>query len=93
LVEKRKVAAALGYDPQTDRAPKVIAAGKGMVAESIIAMARKHDIPLHEDANLAEVLVHLGIDAEIPSELYAIVAEIFVYVAKLDVLAGNERKK
>jgi len=92
LEERRKVAAALGYDPQTDQAPKVVAAGKGDVAEKIIAAAEQHQVPVHQDANLAEVLVQLGINVEIPEELYALIAEIFIYVAKIDELVGEKRE-
>ena len=80
---ERAVAAALGYDPERDAAPRVLAAGKGGIAEKILAVARDHDIPVVEDETLAAALAALDIGAMIPVELYAVVAEILVYVYRL----------
>ncbi len=76
-------AAALEYSPG-QAAPKVVAVGKGYVAENIIARAEEHDIPLHEDPSLAHALNMLSIGDEIPSELYAVVAQILIYVREVD---------
>jgi flagellar biosynthesis protein len=77
--------AALRYTPPTDRAPKVVARGSGPVAEKILALAREHGIPVHEDRELVEVLARLDLDAEIPGEVYQVVAELlaFLYRAHL----------
>lgn len=81
--EGRK-AAALRYKPGTDGAPRVVAAGKGFVAEKIIARAREAGVPIHGDELLVQALVELDLCQEIPVELYAAVAEILAFVYRLD---------
>ena len=82
--DKPKKAAALRYDPQRDCAPKVVARGSGVVAETIAALAREHHIPLHEDPNLVEVLEAMDVDTEIPAALYRAVAEVLAFVYRLN---------
>lgn len=81
---KPKKAAALRYDQIQDRAPKVVAKGRGKMAERIVAAAREHDVPLVEDRNLVQMLEALDIDTEIPAELYQAVAEVLVFVYRLN---------
>ncbi|HAF25737.1 MAG TPA: flagellar biosynthesis protein FlhB [Lachnospiraceae bacterium] len=80
---KRKQAIALSYDPEED-APKVIASGTGLVAEKIIEKAKESDIPVHKDDKLANTLSKLEIGDMIPPELYEVVAEILVFVDRMD---------
>ena len=80
MTEKRKKAAALRYDKQTDSAPRVIAKGSGTVAEKILQLAKEHNIPVKEDAKLVEVLAQLDLNQEIPPELYRAVAEILAFI-------------
>ncbi len=75
-----KKAVALKYEKDQDSAPKVIAKGKGKVAENIIELARKNDIPIKDDPDLIEVLSSLEINEEIPSEIYVAVAELLAFV-------------
>lgn len=77
-------AIALGYDPETDRAPKVIAKGLGPVAEAILAIARKHDVQLHEDPVLARSLYILELGQEIPEEFYIAIAEVLAFIYRMD---------
>jgi len=77
-------AAALKYNAQSDSAPVVKARGVGIVADKIIEVAREHNVPIKEDADLVELLVQLDLEQEIPPELYKIVAEILTFVHKLD---------
>lgn len=77
-------AIALGYDPETDRAPKVIAKGLGPVAEAILAIARKHDVQLHEDPALARSLYILELGQEIPEEFYIAIAEVLAFIYRMD---------
>jgi flagellar biosynthesis protein len=77
-------AAALQYDKDKGGAPKLTAKGKGQIAEKIIALAKEHNIPLHRDADLLEILDKVEIDTEIPLEVYAIVAEIFAYIYRVN---------
>lgn len=77
-------AIALGYDPDTDRAPKIIAKGLGPVAEAILAIARKHDVHLHEDAALVRSLYVLELGQEIPEEFYIAIAEVLAFIYRMD---------
>ncbi|WP_246135359.1 EscU/YscU/HrcU family type III secretion system export apparatus switch protein [Pararhodospirillum oryzae] len=72
---------ALGYDPALgDSAPRVLASGRGAVAEQILALAFANGVRVREDADLAEILAVLDLDSEIPIEAFAAVAEILSYV-------------
>lgn len=78
------VAAAIEYDDGKDPAPRVTARGRGAAAEKIIALAKKHGVPIKEDPALAQILSRLDIDEQIPVELYKAVAEILVFVYSLN---------
>ena len=77
-------AAAISYDMEKDRAPKVMASGQGLIAEKIIELAREAGIPLQEDPALAEILSKIDPGESIPPETYRAVAEILVFIYKLD---------
>ncbi len=89
--EKVKQAVALEYDPK-ENAPKVIASGRGLLAEKIIARAKEADIPVHRDDKLADTLSRLEIGEMIPQELYEAVAEILVFVDSMDKLRAKLKK-
>lgn len=82
--EQKRKAVALEYDLDSHPAPKIVASGKGHMAEQIIAIAEKHGIHVHQDENLVEILGALDIDSFIPLEAYVTVAEIlnFIYKAR-----------
>ena len=82
-MEKPKQAIALEYNPSED-APKVIASGRGILAERIIERAKDAAIPVHRDDKLADTLSRLEIGEMIPPELYEVVAEILVFVDAMD---------
>ena len=102
IVGKRrqdKSAVALEYTLH-DKSPKVIASGKGYLAEKIIDKAEEEDIPIHQDAKLAKSLEDIEIGEYIPPELYHVVAEVLVFVDAMDKIKGkvmdkkdNERNK
>ena len=75
-----KLAVALAYMREKDAAPRVAAKGKGHIAETIIELAKKHGVEIREDRDLVTLLSKLDIDAPIPLEAYAAVAEILSYV-------------
>jgi flagellar biosynthesis protein len=80
---QRNQATALAYIPEQDDAPRVIATGKGLIAEQIIARAKENGIPVHEDPLLAAALSMVDVGSEIPPELYRVVAEILAYVFRI----------
>lgn len=79
-----KKAAALKYHSDSDRAPKVVAKGKGHVAKAIISRAEENQIPVYEDPKLADQLEKLSLGEEIPPYLYDVVAQVLVFIARLD---------
>lgn len=81
--QTKKQAIALSYDP-TDDAPKVIASGTGALAERIIEKAKESNVPIHRDDKLADTLSKLEIGDMIPPQLYEAVAEILVFVDRMD---------
>jgi len=89
--EKVKQAIALEYDPN-DEAPRVIASGRGALAERIIERAKEADVPIHRDDKLADTLSRLEIGDMIPPELYEVVAEILIFVDSMDEVKAKLEK-
>jgi flagellar biosynthesis protein len=85
-------AVAILYNEHDSTAPKVVASGKGLVAEKIIATAREAGIHIQEDANLVELLARVPIGAEIPTELYQTVAEVLAFVYRINERFKNNNK-
>lgn len=73
-------AVALGYDKESQNAPKVLAKGQGHVAERIVQLALDNNIEIHRDADLLQILKAVDINEEIPVEAFAAVAEIISYI-------------
>lgn len=80
--KKPNVAVALQYEKGTDPAPKVVAKGRGLVAERIVALAQEHDIVIDANPELAEALSSIELDETIPIELYKAVAEVIGFVLR-----------
>lgn len=89
--EKPKQAIALSYDP-SDNAPRVVASGRGALAERIIEKAKEAEVPVHADTKLADTLSRLEIGDAIPAELYEAVAEILVFVDAMDKIKAKMKK-
>jgi flagellar biosynthesis protein len=81
--KRNKTAVALEYNPG-EEAPKILATGKGLLAEKIIEKAREAAVPVHKDAKLARTLANLEVGDYIPPELYQAVAEVLLFVDNLD---------
>jgi len=79
-----KQAVALKYDPEHQATPVLVAKGRGLLADKIVAKASEHGVPIQEDASLVEVLSQLDIDQEIPPELYTLVAEVLSFIYQSD---------
>lgn len=79
-----KRAVALGYQPEQDEAPQVLASGTGTVAEKILAIAEANGVAIHRDPVLVESLRHLEVGDAIPEALYAAVAEVLVFIQRMN---------
>ena len=85
------VAVALAKDIGAGTPPKVVASGRGRVAEQILEIAFANGVRVREDSGLAQLLSAIEVESDIPVEAFAVVAEILIYVyrANGDPLAGN----
>lgn len=88
----RKEAVALTYKPGQYTSPTVVAKGKGKIAENILARATEHNVPIHEDPNLVQLLGQLDLNESIPEELYQAVAEVFAFIYHLDKQHGQKNR-
>lgn len=78
----RQIAVALQYDKETDHAPRVVASGRGLIAEQILALATENDIVIEANPMLAEALSHVEVDDTIPVELFEAVAAVIGFVLR-----------
>ncbi len=76
------LAVALHYDKKKG-APRVVAKGKGAIAEKIIEIAKENAVPIQENGVLAGALSNVELGDEIPAELYKAIAEVLIFVMKL----------
>ncbi len=77
------VAVALAYAGD-DTAPKVVARGRGLVAQAIIEQAHQHGVYVHESKELVTLLMQVDLDTRIPPQLYRAVAELLVWIYRLE---------
>jgi flagellar biosynthesis protein len=82
-VQPRHAAVALAY-ARDGAAPKVVAKGRGLVAQAIIERARQHGIFVHESKDMVSLLMQVDLDQRIPPELYRAVAELLAWVYRLE---------
>ena len=85
-IEKKqnRSAVSLKYDSRVNKSPLVTAKGKGLIADKIIALAKKNNIPIKEDPDLVQLLSQVDLNREIPASLYQVVAELLSFVYKLN---------
>ena len=81
--DAQKSAVALAYS-QTDAAPRVVAKGRGLIAEQIITRAREHGVYVHESPELVSLLMQVDLDQRIPAQLYVVVAELLAWIYRLE---------
>jgi flagellar biosynthesis protein len=81
--EPRQEAVALAYSA-ADGAPRVVAKGRGLIAEEIVARARQHGIFVHESPELVALLMQVDLDAHIPPQLYVAVAELLAWIYRME---------
>lgn len=82
-VDQIREAIALAYH-QTDAAPRVVAKGRGLIAEQIIAKARETGVYVHESPEMVALLTQVDIDQNIPAELYLAVAELLAWLYRIE---------
>lgn len=82
-LKKINKVAAIQYELEDD-APRVIAKGKGFVADKLLEKAKEEDLPIYKDEKLVESLNQLDIGQYIPAELYEVVAEVLLFIDELD---------
>ena len=87
-----KEVAALKYDPATDDVPMIVAIGHGHMAERLLEKAQENEIPVVQDAGLAQLLSRLSVGDEIPPEVYKVVAQILLFVSGMDTSYGDQIK-
>jgi flagellar biosynthesis protein len=81
--DPQREAVALAYR-QTDAAPRVVARGRGLVAEEIISRAREHGVYVHGSPELVTLLMQVDLDQHIPPQLYRAVAELLAWLYRLE---------
>lgn len=84
--DPKRSAVALAYK-EADAAPRVVAKGRGLIADEIIARAREHGIFVHESPELVGLLMQIDLDDRIPPQLYAAIAELLAWLYVLE--SGN----
>lgn len=76
-------AVAIAYN-SGDSAPRVVAKGRGMVAEQIIERAKEHGVAIHESKELVSLLMQVELDDNIPPALYRAVAELLAWLYRVE---------
>lgn len=87
--DDRAMAVALAYAPG-DAAPKVVAKGRGLIAEAIVARAKEHGVFVHESKELVALLSQVDLDDHIPPALYVAIAELLAWLYRLEEQGGGE---
>lgn len=80
----QQTAVALTYGKSQAGAPKVVAKGRGMIAQAIIERARQNNVYVHESEDLVGLLMQVELDQEIPPQLYLAVAELLAWLYRLE---------
>ncbi|MGC7405543.1 EscU/YscU/HrcU family type III secretion system export apparatus switch protein [Pandoraea pneumonica] len=89
LPPERRTAVALAYGAK-DTAPRVVAKGYGLLAETIVRTAREHGLYVHESPELVSLLMQVDLDQRIPAQLYQAVAELLAWLYKLEAGRGGK---
>ena len=88
---RQPVAVALEHDRAGRALPKVVASGRGALAEAILDLAFEHGVKVREDADLAAILGLVEVGEDIPAEAFLAVAEILAYLYRANGEAPPER--
>lgn len=82
-ISARAQAVAMAYGAG-DAAPRVVAKGRGLVADEIIRRAREAGVFVHESREMVALLMGLDLDQRIPPELYVAVAELLAWIYRVE---------
>jgi len=77
-------AVALRYDNGREDAPRVVAKGRGFVAQQLLTIARQNAVPVYQNQTVTQLLMAVELDREIPPELYQAVANVLAFVYRLE---------
>ena len=88
--DRRPLAVAIDNHPGRPGAPRVVAKGRGALAEQILQIAFDRGIRVRSDADLAEILATMEVDSEIPLQALAAVAEILSYIYRVQATAASD---
>lgn len=89
-INPKQKAVALSYNLE-DVSPKIVAKGKGYIAQKILENAKSSEIPVYEDSALVDELTKVDLGSNIPPELYEVVAQVLVFISDLDKYEGIRR--
>lgn len=81
--DNRQLAVALAYQAG-QAAPRVVAKGRGLLAQAIIDRAKDAGVFVHESPELVSLLMQVDLDQHIPPELYMAVAELLAWIYRLE---------
>ncbi|MBI3039452.1 EscU/YscU/HrcU family type III secretion system export apparatus switch protein [bacterium] len=91
-LELEEIAVAIRYlFGEKGEAPRVVASGRGLLAKKIIEEAKKHNVPIEKEEQLARALAKIPVGLEIPPELWEVMAEVLAHIYRLDGSLANER--
>ncbi|MGM8848898.1 EscU/YscU/HrcU family type III secretion system export apparatus switch protein [Salinicola halophyticus] len=87
--DARRRAIAMAYSGERTDAPRVVAKGYGNVADRIIELGQQEGVFVHDSPELVALLMQVDLDARIPESLYQVVAELLVWIGKIDSAATS----
>jgi flagellar biosynthesis protein len=82
-IDPQQLAVALAYR-EDEGAPRVVAKGRGLLAEAILARAKEAGVYVHESPELVALLMQVDLDSRIPPQLYVAVAELLAWLYRLE---------
>lgn len=85
-------AVALRYNKAHEDAPRVVAKGRGVVAQQLLAIAKRHAVPVYQNQTVTQLLMAVELDREIPPDMYQAVANVLAYVYRLDGRAAGKSR-
>jgi flagellar biosynthesis protein len=82
--QAQRLAVALAYRKEQDAAPRVVAKGRGVLADAIIERALDAGVYVHESRELVGLLMQVDLDQRIPPQLYVAVAELLAWLYRVE---------